>query len=300
MISATHWPAVFAGMFSGMIFGIYWIILRGLETYGFTGIQAVMVFNLVPTAFLLPFLVWRWRSYLPGRWRLHLGAFLFGLSYVMYAASFLYTEVVKVIALFYILPIWGFLFARIFIKEPITPIRWLSMAMAFSGLYILFAQNSGLPMPQNSGDYLALIAGVTWASASLVILTDKPDPVSYSLGFFFWSSLISVLFFLLVLPDGSTEFFSLNAVRSLPWWIIPVALLILIPAGFCAVYAPSKINPGVVGLLFMTEVSVGVVTAALLANEPFGIREITAVILISVGGLAEPFSNLRRKPVHRS
>jgi hypothetical protein len=37
----------------------------------------------------------------------------------------------------------------------------------------------------------------------------------------------------------------------------------------------------------MTEISVGVVTAAIWANEPFGMRELVGVILITLAGLSE-------------
>ena len=52
--------------------------------------------------------------------------------------------------------------------------------------------------------------------------------------------------------------------------------------------AKTQLNPGVVGLLFMTEISVGTTTAALFAGEPFGLREITGVILITLAGISEP------------
>ncbi|HJL53422.1 MAG TPA: hypothetical protein QF695_12400, partial [Arenicellales bacterium] len=42
-----------------------------------------------------------------------------------------------------------------------------------------------------------------------------------------------------------------------------------------------------VGVLFMTEISVGAISAALLTNEPFGTREILGVILITAAGLTE-------------
>jgi len=45
----------------------------------------------------------------------------------------------------------------------------------------------------------------------------------------------------------------------------------------------------VVGLLFMTEVSVGAITAAIWAGEPFGWRELAGVVLISMAGLSEYF-----------
>ncbi len=47
------------------------------------------------------------------------------------------------------------------------------------------------------------------------------------------------------------------------------------------------LSPGIVGILFMTEISVGSVTAALWAGEPFGGREIAGILLISSAGVAE-------------
>lgn len=70
-------------------------------------------------------------------------------------------------------------------------------------------------------------------------------------------------------------------------WVIPLALIVLIPAAVATVFSPSHLNPGVAGLLFMTEISVGAGSAALFAGEPFGLREIAGVILITLAGLAE-------------
>ena len=42
-----------------------------------------------------------------------------------------------------------------------------------------------------------------------------------------------------------------------------------------------------VGLLYMTEVSVGAATAALWAGEPFGWREVAGIALITVAGLLD-------------
>ena len=121
--------AKLAGIYSGIIFGLYWIILRKLETQGFSGLWSVMLFNLVPACLLLPVLIYRRKVFFPGRVRFHFTCLIIGMGYVSYAASFVYTEVVNAIALFYLLPIWGFLVARIFIGEAITPIRWFCMGM---------------------------------------------------------------------------------------------------------------------------------------------------------------------------
>jgi len=51
-----------------------------------------------------------------------------------------------------------------------------------------------------------------------------------------------------------------------------------------------------VGLLFMTEISVGALTAAIWAGEPFGIREIVGVVLITAAGATESIWDLWLKP----
>jgi drug/metabolite transporter (DMT)-like permease len=56
---------------------------------------------------------------------------------------------------------------------------------------------------------------------------------------------------------------------------------LVIPGAYAAFWGAPHLNPGVVGLLMMTEISVGVVTAAIWVGEPFGMRELTGVILIT-------------------
>jgi hypothetical protein len=43
----------------------------------------------------------------------------------------------------------------------------------------------------------------------------------------------------------------------------------------------------------MTEIVVGAISVALLAGEPFGIRELTGVILIAGASMLEPVLSLR-------
>ena len=58
---------------------------------------------------------------------------------------------------------------------------------------------------------------------------------------------------------------------------------------------PKFLSPGVVGLLFMTEIVVGSISVALLAGEPFGIREVIGIILIAGASLLEPIASLVRR-----
>ena len=77
-------------------------------------------------------------------------------------------------------------------------------------------------------------------------------------------------------------------------WLIPLALVLLIPAGFAVIYGPTQLNPGIAGILFMVEIGVGTITASILTDEPFGWRELTGVLMITSAALIEPLRDLAR------
>ena len=280
--------------------GIYWIPLRYMDETGFPGMWAVFLFNLVSLVLLVPYILKEWSQLVPGRKRMHAIACITGLAYVCYTGAFLYTEVIRALVFYYLMPVWGFFLARIFIGERITPIRWLSILLGIGGLLAICGIDEGIPIPSRAGDWLALAGGFIWAGAALAILTDKQDTVNYTVTFLFWATVCSIVFALVASRSGVLSPPQWAHLTDTLVWLVPFALFIIIPGAFVTLYAPSQLNPGIVGLLFMTEISVGTVTAALLADEPFGTREIAGVLLITLAGVAEPlFQWIRKKPESR-
>ncbi len=276
-----------------MVFGFYWIPLRALEGAGFAGLWATFVFNSAPLLLIAPIIAYRWRAFARGSLHFHICGMLMGLGLVLYASAFLYTEVIRAILLFYLMPIWGFLLARFVAGEIITPVRWLSMAFGLAGMLVIFGVDAGIPLPRNLGDWMALGAGMVWAVAALMLLTDKHgDTINYSVMFFFWGTVIAGLFALIATSQDQLAAANWSGIFSVIYWLIALSVIVLIPAAAATVFGPSHLNPGIIGLLFMAEISVGVVSAAIWAGEPFGAREIVGVILIALAGLAEPVSGL--------
>ena len=280
--------AKLAALLAGLAFGIYWIPIRALEDHGLPGLWAVFTFNFMATLILFPLIIHRWRCLVPGRKKLHAGTFMAGLAFVFYASAFLYTEVVKVFVLFYLLPIWGFIIARIVTGERITTIRWVSMAVALGGLMVIFGWDTGLPMPSNRGDWMALCAGILWAGASMLMLTDEDHAVNYTLGFIFWSALIACVAAVLATSYGSLPGPDWSGFNDLVPYLIVLSIVLIIPTGFASMFGPSQLNSGTVGLLFMTEISMGTITAAIFAGEPFGAKEVVGVGAITLAGILEP------------
>jgi len=289
--------AKLASLYAGLIFGLYWIPLRALEDAGLPEMLPAMVFNVVPMLLMAPLILWRWPTIRRAPLQFHLTGVIIGLSLVTYTNAFLYTDVVRVLILFYLTPVWGFLIARLVLGDRITPVRLLSIALGIGGMLIMFGVDHGMPVPENVGDWLALAGGIFWAVASLMMLVGKESPVDYALWFFLWNGIAALAVTLLFFGQSGAAFPSLEVFTGVLPWMIPVALILIIPAGFAVIYGPTQLNPGVAGVLFMVEIGVGTVTAALLTDEPFGPRELAGVLMIISAALVEPLRDLvRRRP----
>ena len=280
--------AKLAAVYAGLVFGIYWIPIRALENAGFTGLWSTTMFNLATLIIAFPFIVVHRHRLFPGRFRLHLIGFGAGLGYALYAAAYVYTDVINVIILFYLMPIWGFLLARIFMADPITPVRFWSMIVGFGGLWVILGEGFAFPIPQNLGDWMALVAGFMWAGFAMLLLLDNAEKaVVYGASFVTWAFVLTAAAAWLFTASGNAPAPDIAALGSTMAWLMPFAFIVIFPAAVATVYAPTKLNPGIVGLLFMAEVSVGTITAAIWAGEDFGLRQLIGVCLITVAGALE-------------
>lgn len=293
---ATEKLARLAGIYAGVVFGLYWIPIRKLESAGFPGLWATLLFNLMPLLVLLPLLYFRRHDFTLSNRQFHINGMLVGVSLVFYATAFVYTDVVRAVLLFYLTPIWGFILGRIFLGDIITAVRWCSVALGLGGMLVILGVDKGFPWPSNVGDWMALVSGVTWAVASLRMLMDEnSNALSYCIAFFLWCSVISSALALFAVSIGVLDNADWSRVGSVAVWFLPFALLLLIPGGLAVVYSASKLNPGVVGILFMAEVCVASISAAILTDENIAVREIVGVLLVMLAGVLEPLMQWRQQ-----
>lgn len=284
--------AKLAILYAGAVWGLFWIPLRRLEGEGIDPLWVTSIYFMVPAAIIFPVLMFRWRSIASGGLSLQLTVLVSGAALSLYSASIVFTDVIRAIMLFYLMPIWSTLLARVFLGEAITPIRILAMILAALGMLTLFGLGVGLPIPRNVGDWMGLGAGVFWAIAMVRIrLNDQLNAIDLTTGFFFWGLALTLAISLLFAHDHVPSWDQVKP--ALPLLVVFVAILV-IPGTFASLWGPKFISPGISGLLFMTEIVVGAISAALLAGEPFGQRELVGVALIASASLIEPIMSLRK------
>ena len=280
-----HFKIAIALAISAGAWGIYWLPQRILEEGGLTGGWGTIAQMIIGVILLLPIAIWRKVKGKTTGLEIPLTGFLIGGGFICYALSFLLTDVVRALILFYMTPIWTTIFEILFLKKRPGLERVLTLSLALGGLWIVFSKQTIIPLPENSGDWLALAGGALF-SAGLVrlelIKTDGVFPIIFS--FFFFGSIFNIVAgFLLKEYLGPVP--PIEAVVSMAVFLIIISVFYFIPTGIVIFWSPSKLGAGLCSILFLSEIVVGVITSSILTNEPFGWREITGSSLIVIGGV---------------
>ncbi|PHX89661.1 MAG: hypothetical protein CK535_00070 [Pelagibacteraceae bacterium] len=270
---------------SAGVWGIYWLPQRIFEDGGLTGGWGSVAQMLIAIIFLLPITVWRLIKGKSSGLELPLTGLLLGGGFILYALSFLLTDVVRALILFYMSPVWTTIFEILFLKKKPGWQRVISLALVIGGLWVVFSENKIIPLPQNSGDWIAFAGGAIFAAGMIrleVIKTEGIFPLVMS--FFFYGALFNIVIGFL-LSDHLGPIPSINSFISMSILLILFGLFFYIPTIIIILWAPTQIGAGICSILFLSEVLVGAVTSSILTDEPFGWRQILGSSLIIIGGI---------------
>jgi len=280
-----HFKIAIALAFSAGAWGIYWLPQRILADGGLTGGWGTIAQMIIGVLLLLPIALWRLIKKKETGFELPITGLLVGGGFICYALSFLLTDVVRALILFYMTPIWTTIFEILFLKKRPGWQRAITLSLALGGLWIVFSKNSIVPLPQNAGDWIALAGGAIFAGGMIrleIIKTDGVFPIIFS--FFFYGALFNIVagFFLV---DYLGEMPVFEAFISMSFFLILLSVFYFIPTGIVILWAPSKLGAGLCSILFLTEIVVGVISSSILTDEPFGWREVVGSSMIVFGGI---------------
>ncbi len=280
-----HYKISIALAISAGAWGVYWLPQRILEEGGLTGGWGTISQMIIGVLLLLPVALWRKIKKKDTGFELPLTGMLIGGGFVCYALSFLLTDVVRALILFYMTPVWTTIFEILFLKKKHGWQRIITLGLAIGGLWIVFSKDTIIPLPQNVGDLIALAGGIIFAGGMIrleIIKTDGVFPIIFS--FFFYGGLFNIIVgFFLVEYLGQLP--PIEAFVSMSTFLIMLSVFYFIPTGIIILWSPSQLGAGLCSILFLSEILVGVISSSLLTNEPFGWREIVGSSMIIFGGI---------------
>jgi drug/metabolite transporter (DMT)-like permease len=284
-------PAALVIAIAAIFWGLWWLPLRLLEA-GSGVLQPVglnaWLYGIVALV-CLPVLYGRRHRIAANMAAVTAAAVVFGAAILAWNLALLQGEVVRVTLLFYLSPIWGSVLGWLLLSERIGPARLLALPLGLCGAVVLLggggSGNGGdgwsWPLPSSTGDWYGLGSGVLFALSAALARRFRLDGVSYTALSFVACAAMAVPM-ALVFEDGI-------AVPE-PAHLVTIGVLGLVwmlPVTFGLLWGSSQIDPGRLSLLMLLEVVAAAVSASLLTDEAFGLREAAGCALILGAGLIE-------------
>lgn len=175
--SPSHWLPIATLVLGASLWGVIWYPMRLLEAQALTGIW--LTFSLYGAA-LVASLPWTWRSfaeYRHGYGSLTLLMLAAGWTNVAFVEAVLTGNILRVLLLFYLSPLWQVLMGWFILRERPSRAALVSLAIAMSGaLIMLWDTRIGLPWPGSTADWYAISSGLAFAASN--VITRKAQHVS--------------------------------------------------------------------------------------------------------------------------
>ena len=282
---SEFWPTLSLAT-AAVAAGFNWIALRFLQARGMESAWAGLAVSLIGVFALLPAIFGRGRRLDRTAFAIFLTGLANGGALALYSASMLLTEVVRTLVLFYLAPMWGALLGILLLGERLSGARVASMGLCLGGMLTILGIGHGWPWPSNIGDWLAILSGVVYAYGSLRVYDAPQVSVAAQTFSTMIGSVIVSGIVLLLLPA---------AVRGAPppasaslWLAATIyAVAMILPINWVALWSAQHLTPARVGLIFALEAVVGIVSDALLLDEPFGWREALGSALVIASTIVE-------------
>ena len=274
------------------VWGLFWLPLRAFERQGLEPAWATLSQFLAPLLILMPFALFRWLGNQPTGIQQYRSGLLIGMAVTLYVQSLLLTDVARALILFYAMPAWGTILEVGFMGRALTWWRGGSLFISLAGMVIILGGGSSLLGAINLGDVMALVSGMLFALGAMQVrqLSSDTSVFAQLFAFFLYGSLAALaLTFLPLAQLGQPP--SLNLLLDLlPWFgLISVGFLIPVMGGIY--WGSLHVDPGRLGILLQLEAVVGIGSAALLAGEPFGLRQALGAGFVISAGVIEVMGN---------
>lgn len=281
-------PVAVVGL-SAVAWGLWWLPLRALADLGLSGMAASTALYAASLVIALPWLWWRWAAVRRAGWLLPVASGLFAVTLLSWNLALIYGEVVRVTLLFYLSPVWSVLISWLAMGQGIGPRRVAAVLLGIGGAVVLLGIEDGLPLPESFGDWMGFGAGISFAlsmtATRLGTRIEGHDHTALALPLTFLLALALLPFDpALAMPADPVPAFAWAALAALVWMVPNTATLL---------WGGRHLDPTPMSLLLLLEVAAASLSAALLTDEPFGLREAAGCVLILAAGVVE---TLRRGP----
>jgi drug/metabolite transporter (DMT)-like permease len=276
----TRWAAP-ALVFNAFTWGVSWWPFRALQERGLHPLWATAFTYAIACVALA---IWRpaaVRELLrtPSLWILVLAS---GCTNAAFNWGVTIGDVVRVVLLFYLMPLWALLLARALLAEALGAKAALRVALAFAGaLVVLWPEAGGWPLPRQLSDWLGVAGGFSFALNNVMLRHQAHrGEVARALAMFFGGAAVAtgLALALAVAPPASA---------ALATWLPGAMVLALwfMSSNLALQYGASRLRASTTAVVMVSEVLFASVSAIALGAGLLDARVAFGGVLILLAAL---------------
>ena len=272
-------------LFSASLWGLGWWPLKQFAAAGLSGpVLALLTYGLV--GLCTSILIWRERA----AWRVQSGVLLGivvigGWANTAFVWAMVIGDVVRVMLLFYLSPVWSVLGGWLLLGEPLRPRRRWAVGMALVGLWLVLGGSRAFEASLSRADILALTAGLAFAGNNLLARAGQHIPVaSKTVAVFVGCGVMAMLLMAqqgLALPPISL------LASPLGLGVLACGFIWLVVATATWQYGVTHLESGRAGIVLVVELLVAVASASWVAGTALAPMEWLGGTLIAAAALLE-------------
>ena len=269
-------------IFASVLWGLSWIPIKFFNDRGLDGIPLVFASQLIIAVLLTPKGLDFER--IRQSWKPALGIALCGGSAILcFTYSLMHGDVVRVMVLFYLLPVWGVIGGKVFLNEQIDIMRWIGVIAAVIGAFLIVGGMQILNSPPTLIDLWALLSGVFFAANNLFFRGSQSLTILNKLLVMFYGSVFIAGGLLLI----DSPVWSQNFTPNTFIWLLCYSLFWLLLANLGTQWAVTQMEAGRSSIIIIMELVVAVVSAVLLNESFLTPIETSGCILVIIAAFIE-------------
>lgn len=276
-----HRLAVSGLLFGATVWGVIWYPYRLLQQMGVSG--ATSSFYTYALAALAGALLFRHcrpeRRLLPAIGALALAAGWTNLSYVLAVID---GEIMRVMLLFYLSPLWTLVLAHFWLRERCGRRGLAIVVISLAGAVTMLWQPGSWPVPANTAEWLALSSGMGFALTN--VLTRRSVALSVRVkSMAVWLGVTIIAAIAALLQDA--PFLPPAAFGPAQWVLMGVVAVLLAAATLLVQYGVTHVQVTRAAVIFLFELVVAAVASYYLAHEALTLKDWLGGSLIILAAL---------------
>ncbi len=258
-------------IFNALVWGLSWWPFRQFQAAGLHPLWATVGFYTLSWLVILALRRQAWRELLgtPSLWLVMVAA---GTTNTFFNWGVATGDVVRVVLLFYLMPLWAVLLARLILGEHLTRLALLRMVLALGGAAAVLAPaGGGLPLPASLSDWLGVLGGMAFALNNVMLRREAGrSPEARALAMFSGGVLVSALAAGVMAGQGLVPWPSLAS----PLWLLPLAgmSVLFFLSNLSLQYGAARLPANVTAIVMLCEVPFAALSSLAWGGGSVGLR----------------------------